>query len=242
MNIINYVWLGGKQKPDLVRACIDSWRKYCPSATIKEWNEENYDINSHPYVRQAYRDGKYAFAADYIRMDVLYRYGGVYLDTDVELIRDITPLLSDNFMGLEGAGRVAPGLIINSHKFEPLLKKILTCYDDISSGSINYDRTIVDIVSDILIKDGLRIENTLQCVDNFFIYPTEYFNPMGETYGRIKITENTYSIHHYMASWKNELDQKIMRYKVKYGKRKGKLLFIIRHPILALQKRKDRKC
>jgi mannosyltransferase OCH1-like enzyme len=239
---IHYVWLGKGEKSPKIKYCIESWKKLYPDAEIKEWNEDNYDINSNAYVKKAYEDKKYAFASDYIRFDILYRFGGVYLDTDVELIKDITPLLGTSFMGFERDEEVAPGLIMYAAKTgEPLIKELLDFYQSIRVEDISYALTIVDITTEILKKHGLKPNNTLQNVAGFTIYPTEYFNPKGGDYGKEIITKNTYSIHHYLASWKSPLDQKIMQYKVKYGRKKGILIFSIRHPFLAIKKHREKK-
>ncbi len=232
--VIHYVWLGGKEKSEKIKYCIESWQKKCPDAKIVEWNEKNYDVHKNPYIAEAYEQGKYAFVADYIRFDVLYNQGGVYMDTDVELLKDISPLLEKPFMGFEGDREVAPGLIMNAFGGEPLLKEVLDYYD--SQEHFSIDKTVVAITTEILVSHGLERDGSKQEVAGFTIYPTEYFNPKGRNYGKEKITENTYSIHHYEASWRSPLDQLIMKYKVKYGVRKGKLIFTIRHPFKAIKK------
>ena len=235
---IHYVWLGRGEKSEKIKYCIESWKQKCPDAKIVEWNEDNYDIRKNAYISEAYDNKKYAFVADYIRFDVLYKHGGVYMDTDVELLKDIAPLLDKPFMGLERAGDVNPGLIMNALGGEQALKEILDYYD--SQRAFSMDKTVVDITSEILKKYGLTDKDEKQEVAEFIIYPTEYFNPKGGNYGKEKITENTYSIHHYEASWKSPLDQLIMSYKVKYGVKKGKLLFTLRHPIKAIQKWREK--
>lgn len=232
---IHYCWLGRGEKPEKVKYCIESWKRLCPSFTIKEWNEDNYDINVNAYVKAAYEQKKYAFASDYIRFDVLRREGGVYLDTDVELIKDITSLCGESFLALERGGEVNPGLIMcAAAPDEPIFCEILAYYDSLTDFST--DKTVVDITSEILRKHGLEGKDEEQTVGGVKIYPTEYFNPKGADYGKEKITDKTYSIHHYMATWKSPDDQLLMRYKVKYGTKKGKILFSLRHPFLALKK------
>ena len=235
---IHYVWLGKGEKSEKIKYCIESWKRKCPDAKIVEWNEDNYDIRKNPYIAEAYDDKKYAFVADYIRFDILYKQGGVYMDTDVELLKDITPLLDKPFMGLERAGEVAPGLIMNALGGEEVLKEILEYYD--SQTGFSMEKTVVEITSNILKKYGLSDTDEKQEVAGLVVYPTEYFNPKGENYGKEKITENTYSIHHYEASWKSPLDQLIMSYKVKYGVKKGKLLFTLFHPIKAIKKWREK--
>lgn len=233
--IIHYCWFGRGEKPEKIKYCIASWKKICPNAEIKEWNEDNYPLDDKCiYVRSAYEQKKYAFVSDYARNEILYKYGGVYLDTDVELLKDITPLTEKPFMAMERAGQVATGLIMNAHGGEPVIREILDYYE--AQEDFNINKTVVQITSDILTNYGLKIADEMQSVAGFEIYPTEYFNPKGADYGKEKITENTYAIHHYLATWKSPIDQKIMEYKVRYGVKKGKILFTICHPILALKK------
>ena len=100
--IIHYCWFGGKPLPKLAKKCIASWKKFCPDYEIKEWNESNFDLNSCTYVKEAYDSKKYAFVSDYARFWILHRYGGVYFDTDVELLKSIDDILADGaFMGVE---------------------------------------------------------------------------------------------------------------------------------------------
>ncbi len=235
---IHYCWVGGAEKSEKIKYCIESWKKLCPDAEIIEWNESNYDVHKNVYIRQAYEQKKWAFVTDYMRFDILREQGGVYLDTDVELLKDITPLTKDNFMGFESEKNVAPGLIMHATAGDPLLREILDYYDQ--KTQFDMTENVVTIVSDILEKHGLKRDNSLQTVVGYVIYPTEYFNPKGGEYGADKITENTYSIHHYEASWKSPLDRKIMRYKVKYGNKTGRILFTLRHPILAMKKWKEK--
>lgn len=232
--VIHYCWLGGKKKSDKIKYCIETWKKKCPDAKIVEWNEKNYDVYKNAYTAKAYEEGKYAFVSDYMRFDILFCQGGVYLDTDVELLKDISPLLQSPFMGFERAGEVAPGLIMYAEKGEALFQEILAYYAGLDDFSA--DKTVVEITTEILKKHGLKKSDSVQTVAGFTIYPTEYFNPKGGDYGKEKITKNTYSIHHYEASWKSPLDRLITRYKVKYGVKKGKILFTLRHPIQAVKK------
>lgn len=237
--VIHYCWVGGNEKSEKIKCCIESWKRVCPDAKIVEWNESNYDVNKNAYIKQAYEQKKYAFVADYMRFDILYRQGGVYFDTDVELLKDITPLLGESFMGFERAGEVAPGLVMNAMGGEELLKEVLDYYD--AQETFTMDKTVVDIMTEILLHHGLEPNNNKQTVAGFTIYPSEYFNPKGGDYGKEEITENTYSVHHYLATWKSPLDQLIMQYKVKYGVKKGKILFTLRHPILAFRKMKENR-
>ena len=184
--VIHYVWLGGKEKSEKIKYCMESWQKKCPDAKMIEWNEKNYDVHKNPYIAEAYEQGKYAFVADYMRFDILHNQGGVYMDTDVELLKDISPLLDKPFMGFEGDRVVNPGLIMNAFGGEPLLKEVLDYYD--SQEHFSMDKTVVEITTEILGKHDLMLDGSTQEVAGFTIYPTEYFNPKGINYGKEKIT------------------------------------------------------
>ena len=114
---IHYCWFGNNPLPESVQRCIESWKKYCPGYEIIEWNEGNYNINKIPFIEKAYKEKKYAFVSDYARLDIIYNEGGIYLDTDVELIKNIDPLLEHScFLALESCGAVATGLGFGSIK------------------------------------------------------------------------------------------------------------------------------
>lgn len=238
--IIHYCWFGGKPKPKSVQRCIGSWRKFCPDYEIKEWNEENFDVNAIPYTRDAYQAGKYAFVSDVARFWVLYEEGGVYFDTDVEIIRPIDDLVERGaFMGWEkpdvlGNMHVAPGLGLAAPKDFPLYKEILDGFSTLSyylEGGQWNPYTMIPLVTDLLKQKGLCIDGTYQNVnvnDNansgdckkinvpvdiekkvdvpvdvnvITIYPAEYLCPMDSLTGKIELTDNTYTIHHYTMSW-----------------------------------------
>lgn len=201
---IHYCWFGRGDKPDKIKKCMASWSKICPDYQIIEWNEDNFDINICPYVKQAYEAKKYAFVSDYARFYVLNKFGGVYLDTDVELLKDITPLINENFAGFESNNSVATGLIMACDVNNELCKAMLDDYDkDVfikEGGSLNL-RTVCERVTEWLEERGLKLDGTTQNVAGYTIYAAEYFNPMDMQTGKIRISENTYSIHHYAASW-----------------------------------------
>ena len=208
--VIHYCWFGGKPKPKSVLRCIDSWRKHCPDYDIKEWNEQNFDVNALPYTHDAYQDGKYAFVSDVARFWVLYHKGGVYFDTDVEVIKPIDDLVEHGpFMGWERADalgnvHVAPGLGLAAPVGFPLYREILDGFAKLSYY-IENDRwnpyTMIPLVTDILKEKGLRIDGSLQTVEGLIIYPADYLCPMDSLTGKISITNNTYTIHHYTMSW-----------------------------------------
>lgn len=209
--IIHYCWFGGNALPPLAQKCIASWRKYFPDYEIKEWNEENFDITIIDYVKEAYSAKQYAFVSDYARFWILYNYGGVYFDTDVEVLRDIRDIVSQGaFMGCECDGgkvsniAVNPGLGIASPKKHNIYCSFLDLYSNLHfinpNGSYN-QTTIVDHITPVLIKNGLKNISSIQVVDGIFIYPKEYFCPLDSITKKLDITPNTRTIHHYTASW-----------------------------------------
>lgn len=211
---IHYCWFGGNPLPLLAQKCIESWRINLPDYEIIEWNETNYNVHKIPYISQAYEAKKYAFVSDYARVDILNEYGGVYFDTDVEVLKDMSPILDKGpFLGLEAPGAIANGLGMATEKGDAILEEILNSYRNENfvnpDGSFNL-KTVVTRVSDIFKKYGFTNEGArIQNVANYSIYPPEYFSPKNVVTGIIRITENTYTIHHYDASWLEDWQKKV---------------------------------
>ena len=231
---IHYCWFGQKEIPDEYQQYIESWKKYCPDYEIIRWDETNYDIHKNRYVRQAYENRQWAFVTDYARVDILYHEGGLYFDTDVELIKSFDDLLTWRmFCGFESNEYVAWGLGIGAVKKEPLLQDVLDVYDNITfmNNDKSFNTTTCPIIqSNILKKYGFKMNGQFQERDNIAIYPKEYFAPISYIRGFGGVTDNTYSIHHYSASWTNDnhkayrlnLERKIE----KVRKRKNQKLFL----------------
>ena len=206
--VIHYCWFGRNPLPKMAVKCIASWRKFFPDYEIKEWNEDNFDVNIIPYTKDAYTDGKYAFVSDYARFWVLYHYGGVYFDTDVEVIKPMDDILDRGpFMGLEIAGpdgKVAPGLGLAADSGNLIYKEILERFDCLrywqEDGSWNR-YTMIPLVTDIMKKRGFAGKSCIEQVGGIYIYPVDFFNPLEDATGRLKKTENTRTIHWYMKSW-----------------------------------------
>ena len=204
---IHYSWFGGNPLPELAQKCIASWRKFFPDYEIKEWNESNFDVNIIPYTAQAYAAKKYAFVSDYARFWVLYREGGIYFDTDVEVIKPMDDIIERGpFMGNElvKTSGVNPGLGLGMYENHLILKELLDFYATLSF--INLDgtentHTIVEYTTNILYKHGLKNERDIQNVADVWIYPQDYFNPLNANTGMLKITDNTRSIHWFAKSW-----------------------------------------
>ena len=218
--IIHYCWFGGNSLPELAQKCIASWRQYFPDYEIKEWNESNYDVNKISYTREAYAAKKYAFVSDYARFEILYTEGGLYFDTDVEVIKDMTDIIErGNFMGCEKAAHegspammlgVAPGLGLGVNPGLGLLKEIIEAYSTfhfLNEDDTLNTKTIVEYTSEILCKHGLRNTPELQQVADVWIYPQEYFAPKDVDTKELHITPKTVSIHHYDSSWAEWYDK-----------------------------------
>lgn len=208
---IHYCWFGRGELTPLAKKCIASWRQYFPDYEIKEWNEDSFDVNCIPYTADAYKAGRYAFVSDYARFWVLYKYGGIYFDTDVEVIRPLDDVLEKGpFMGFEQLGEkpaVAPGLGLAAEPGMDLYKRILDRYVGMSfftdNGSLN-PYTMIPMVTDLLKEYGLRGDGTIENIAGFDIYPPDWFNPFDDATGRLKITDNTRTIHRYAKSWMPE--------------------------------------
>jgi hypothetical protein len=208
-SVIHYCWFGNNEIPKTARKCIASWKEFLPGYEIIEWNETNFDVNISPYTAEAYKVGKYAFVSDYARYWVLNKYGGVYFDTDVELIKPLRSVLEQGgFLGREAGtgGKVAPGLGMAIEPGHIICRNVLDEYNKQffinKDGSYN-QKTIVNYTTEVLDKFGLIRDDLLQEIEGIYIYPSDYFCPMDSTTGIIRITENTFSIHHYDCSWMN---------------------------------------
>lgn len=212
---IHYCWFGNNPKSELINSCIESWKKFACDYEIIEWNETNFDVTKYKYARQAYKEKKYAFVSDVARFEILFHEGGIYLDTDVELIKNIDEFLDNElFMGYDQNGLVATGLIVGSLNNNLVLKKILTYYNEheflLPNGRPN-TTTVVTIVGDILKDSGFILDGAYANKNGVVLYPSTYFDPYDYENQVMNITENTYSIHHYAASWKSSKDIKIYK-------------------------------
>ena len=219
--IIHYCWFGRKPLPELALKCIASWKKFLPDYEIKEWNEENFDVNQIPYTAEAYKCKKYAFVSDYARFKIIYEHGGIYFDTDVEVIKPLDEIIAKGFFfGMEandGDLLCAPGLgfACNAglgfacNAGLGLCKEMIDQYEHenfiLSNGLLNLE-TVVTRFSNILQKHGFKYNNDITEFENMFFYPPEFFCPINYHTGEKNTTQNTYTIHHYAASWVNKYD------------------------------------
>ncbi len=203
--IIHYCWFGMNTKPDIVERCIDSWRRNLVGYEIIEWNESNFDITSNTFVREAYETGKFAFVSDYVRVYALYHYGGIYLDTDVKVLKTFDDLLyHDSFWGFEQENYIATSTI-GAAKGNQLIKIFLDTYSEINflqkDGTHN-NLTNVSIITNILQKHGLVSDGRYQEINAIgTFYPQTYFSPYDYINCRWLITKETYTIHFFYKSW-----------------------------------------
>lgn len=210
--IIHYCWFGGRPLPGLALKCIESWRKYLPDYEIREWNESNFDVNINRFTYEAYTLKQYAFVSDYARFWILYNYGGLYFDTDVEIIKPIDDIIVQGaFAGMEppykkkkGLWGVNPGLGIGGEKGNLIFKMMLDLYAKKHFINLrgSYSGTVVKFFSEIVNKMGYVMdEKGIAHLKNISIYPQDYFCPINYFLGKMSITQNTRSIHHYAATW-----------------------------------------
>ena len=198
---IHYCWFGGNPKPKLAEKCIASWKKYCPDYEIIEWNESNFDVNMNGYTRMCIAEKKYAFLSDFARLVVVAQHGGVYFDTDVELVKPIDALMEhEAFFCFETPEYVASGLGFGSVAHGTAIETMLREYDFLLDGTQG-TRGCPRLNTSALEKIGLRSNGQMQVVADAVILPVEYMNPYESATGRLKQTPNTVSIHWYSASW-----------------------------------------
>lgn len=198
---IHYCWFGGNPKPKLAEKCIASWKKYCPGWEIIEWNESNFDVDQNGYTRMCIAGKKYAFLSDYVRLKVVAEHGGVYFDTDVELVRPIDGLLEhEAFFGFETPRYVASGLGFGSVAHGTAIEAMLHEYDFLLDGTEGV-RGCPILNTAALEKLGLATDGSRQTVAGALILPVECLNPYESATGRLNKSKNTYSIHWYSGSW-----------------------------------------
>lgn len=220
--IIHYVWVGPQKLPALAQKCIASWKKHLPDYEIIEWNEHNFDINSNRYCREAYSAKKYAFVSDYIRIAVLCEYGGIYMDTDVEVIKPF----ADDILNCEAiASYETPttiqtgvlGCIPGQQMFERILEYYQQATFVNSDGTYNMI-TNVKIITDLAKEYGLEPDGRMGNVLGLTLFPQTYFCPLCNNSSDTFFTENTYTIHHFSGSWCNRQTRFVGDWNRKYSK------------------------
>ena len=201
---IHYIWFGREKMSKLLTDCLHSWQKYCPNFNIKCWNEDNYDVHKNEYIHNAYTNKKYGFAADYARLDILYNEGGIYFDTDVELLRNLDDMLyQDAFCSTEKWQTLNSGGGIGAVKHHPAIKELLKERQKLrflndyrfNLNTCGYYETLT------MQKYGYKLSGKIQSVMGMNIYPYEYFHPYDDISGKTDILPYTYAVHHFDSSW-----------------------------------------
>ena len=242
--VIHYCWFGRNPLPPLAVKCIESWKRFLPDYEIKEWNEDNFNVNIIPYTKEAYEAKKYAFVSDYARFWILYHYGGLYFDTDVEVIKPMDAIIEKGpFMGCENEGDnkrvtalavapnlglgVNPGLGLGVDSGLGLYGELSQLYSTLhfinENGCFNL-KTVVSYTTELLCFYGLKNSSEIQNVAGVWIYPKDFFCPKDYVSGKIELTVNSVAIHHYGESWQpwdHRLEMKIWR-----------LFRVKRHPLV----------
>ena len=215
--IIHYCWFGPNEINSLAVRCIESWKVFAPDYEIKLWNEESFDIDEFEYVKFAYENKKYAFVTDFVRLFVLKKYGGIYLDSDVELTKSLDRfLIHKAFSGFED-NYIVPTGIMASVKNGIWVTDLLSYYMDVNNKKFIPNTKIITAHA---LKNGLIENNKYQELDRIDVvfYPSDYFCPKSHYTGEINITDNTHTIHHFNGSWLNHnqrLKQKLSKLFIK---------------------------
>jgi mannosyltransferase OCH1-like enzyme len=198
--VVHHFWFGPAEKPALAQRCIASWRAALPDYEIKEWTEANYDVSKSAFMAEAYANAEWGSIGDFARLDVLYRYGGIYLDVDVEVFKDFTPLLSNKtFFGFMFDCNLCTA-VIGSEPGQPVIGELRAGYDHLVG-----DR---DVSNDVYTRYFLqrfpqfKLNNERQQLDEVTIYPKEYFD-FPVLWG-----DGGYSMHLFMGSWRRRDDMK----------------------------------
>lgn len=209
---IHYCWFGGKEIPDNLKKYIETWNRHCPDYEIIRWDESNYDITKNQYMYEAYRAGKYGFVPDYARLDIVYRHGGIYLDTDVELCKGLDDLLcDDSFFSVDYEGCVNAGSGFGSIQYNPIIGEMAEVYENEhfidGFGNMNL-RPCHHFQNPVLKKYGFQITLQYQKIACNVLYPCEVLAPIAAYSGVERITGKTHAVHHAEISWVTEAERK----------------------------------
>lgn len=203
--VINYCWFSGKEMPQYLVKCIESWKRKCPDYEVKRWDESNYDINKNKYMSDAYGEKKWGFVPDYARLDILYNYGGFYLDTDVELLESLDKFREQGaFCGVEKWGNINMGGCSGAVPGHPMIKKLLDYRENIpfklDNGRLNLE-TCGIYETTPMILEGMRVDNSIQRIHGMTVFSSDFFHPYDYMSEQTIITSNTVSIHHFNGGW-----------------------------------------
>lgn len=229
--VIHYCWFGGKPLPEEYKKNIETWKKFMPDYKIIKWDETNYDYNKIKFTKEAYESKKWAFVTDYARLDIIYNYGGIYLDTDVEVIKKFDDLLNNKaFMGIESGNYINTGLGFGAIAKHKGIKANMKEYEKMSFYDDEGLEKMINcpmITTNLLKKNGAKLDGNIENVMDICIYPMEFFCPLDYYTGKMKITSNTYSIHKYSMSWGSNVGKKQYLFQRKMTNLIGKKLSTI---------------
>lgn len=210
--IIHYCWFGGGELPDFLKKCMESWSKICPDYEIKRWDENNFDVSKYTYTKQAAENKKYGFITDVARLDILYEYGGIYLDTDVKLLKPFDDLLyNKGFVGVECWGNINSGGGMGAVPHHPMIREMLDYrlkYPFIFKDGTQNLETNGLYETMPFIRHGMRIDNTLQIINGMTVYPASVFHPYDYMSCEERIENNTVSVHYFYGGWMDDDDKK----------------------------------
>ncbi len=231
--VIHYCWFGEGELSDLAKKYIDSWKKHCPDYEIKRWSEKDINIDEYEYMRETYDARAWGFVPDVARLMIILKEGGIYFDTDVEIKKSFDPLLDNHcFMGFEDSKFVNLGQGFGAEPNNPVIQAMLDVYKDrhFRKPDGSFDRTPSPYIQTETLKElGMHSGNTLQKLKDATIYPSDYFCPISFETGKCKITNNTYSVHHFDGSWMDEYQVKMINLRRKvlsqYRKPLGRIVW-----------------
>lgn len=208
---IHYCWFGEKELPDFLKECMESWNRHCPDYEVVRWDEHNFDINKYEYTRQAAEHNKWGFVTDVARLDILYQYGGIYMDTDVKLLKPLDNLLyQKGFVGVERWGNINSGGGIGAVPHHKMIQEMLDYRLKfpfvMSDGSFNTETNGLYETTPF-VRHGMKIDNTLQIINDMTVYPASVFHPYDYMSCEEKVEDNTVSVHYFYGGWMEESDR-----------------------------------
>lgn len=209
---IHYCWFSENPIPDSLQKCIDSWKEKCPDYEILCWNEKNYDVNKRRYTAEAYANQKYGFVADVARFDILYEHGGIYLDTDDELLKSLDEMLyQEAFIGTEKWGNINSGGGCGAVPYHPMIKALLQSRENLSfvkeDGKLNLDTNGI-YETGVFLEHGFEVKNETQVINHMTVYPPKVFHPLDYITCEQSCVPETVSVHYFSGTWMDEKEMK----------------------------------
>lgn len=238
--VIHYCWFGKNPLSKMAKKCIKSWKKYFPDYKIMEWNENNFDVNICPFVKEAYENKKWAFVSDYARIYALYKFGGIYFDTDMEVTKNASFIQDKEvFLGYEDSGYFGTAVIGAKNKNSKYMKQILDYYDNQKHFYINNMVANPIIITNLFKqykcetqKDGIEIYD-----NNIYIYPRDYFYPLSYNYSEKMYTQNTCMVHFFNGTWSDKNEKRTVAIYRKFGIKFGNFIIKVMQKLSKIKHR-----